>query len=96
VAALEGSNIWAAGVVTQAGYRRLWAARTIPQWGDMFNAVALGAADLRPHRLRSGVSGIVVAEIFTVLLLAPLAGPLVDRWPRVRVMSPRTCSESCS
>jgi len=33
-----------------------------------------------------GVSGVVVAEILPVLLLAPLAGPLIDRWPRVRVM----------
>lgn len=28
----------------------------------------------------------MVAEIVPALLLAPLAGPLVDRWPRVRVM----------
>ncbi len=33
-----------------------------------------------------GVSGAVVAEILPVLLLAPLAGSLVDRLPRVRVM----------
>lgn len=33
-----------------------------------------------------GVSAAVVAEILPVLLLAPLAGSLVDRLPRVRVM----------
>ncbi|MDP9459618.1 MAG: MFS transporter, partial [Actinomycetota bacterium] len=33
-----------------------------------------------------GVSGAVLAEIAPVLLLAPLAGNLVDRLPRVRVM----------
>jgi MFS family permease len=33
-----------------------------------------------------GVSSVVVAEILPVLLLAPVAGPLGDRWPRVRVM----------
>jgi len=33
-----------------------------------------------------GVSGAVAAEIAPVLLLAPLAGPLVDRLPRVKVM----------
>ncbi|MHB8328596.1 MAG: MFS transporter, partial [Acidimicrobiales bacterium] len=33
-----------------------------------------------------GVSGAVIAEIAPVLLLAPLAGPMVDRLPRVRVM----------
>jgi MFS family permease len=73
-------------VFAQADYRRLWAARTISQWGDTFNVVALALLiyDLTGSGL--GVSGIVVAEILPVLLLAPLAGPLVDRWPRVRVM----------
>lgn len=67
-------------------YRRLWTARTVSQWGDTFNFVALALLiyDLTGSGL--GVSGVVVAEILPVLLLAPLAGPLVDRWPRVRVM----------
>jgi len=33
-----------------------------------------------------GVSGVVVAEILPVLLLAPVAGVVIDRLPRVRVM----------
>jgi hypothetical protein len=32
------------------------------------------------------VSGVVIAEILPVLLLAPVAGSLVDRLPRVKVM----------
>jgi MFS family permease len=73
-------------VFAQANYRRLWAARTISQWGDTFNFVALALLiyDLTGSGL--GVTGVVVAEILPVLLLAPVAGPLVDRWPRVRVM----------
>lgn len=68
------------------GYRRLWSARTVSQWGDTFNFVALALLiyDLTGSGL--GVSGVVVAEILPVLLLAPFAGPLVDRWPRVWVM----------
>lgn len=64
----------------------MWSARTISQWGDTFNFVALALLiyDLTGSGL--GVSGVVVAEILPVLLLAPLSGPLVDRWPRVRVM----------
>lgn len=70
----------------QPGYRRLWTARTVSQAGDTFNFVALALLiyDLTGSGL--GVSGVVVAEILPVLLFAPLAGPLVDRWPRVRVM----------
>jgi MFS family permease len=67
------------------GYRRLWAARTVSQGGDVFNFVAR-TADLRLDRSGVGVTGVVVAEILPVLLIAPLAGPLIDRWPRVPVM----------
>ena len=68
------------------GYRRLWAARTVSQWGDIvqFTTVAL----LVLHLTGSGVSvsGAVLAEVVPFVALAPLAGLLVDRLPRVKVM----------
>ncbi len=80
--------IYSAGmsVLASPGYRRLWAARTVSQCGDIaqFTALALLVFQLTGSGL--GVSGAVVAEIAPVLLLAPLAGPLVDRLPRVKVM----------
>ena len=33
-----------------------------------------------------GVSGVVIAKAAAVLLLAPLAGSVVDRLPRLRVL----------
>ncbi len=73
-------------VLSNPAYRRLWVARTVSQWGDIaqFTAVALLVFHLTGSGL--GVSGVVIAEIVPVLLLAPLAGPLVDRLPRARVM----------
>lgn len=73
-------------VFSLPGYRRLWTARTVSQWGDTVNFVALALLvyDLTGSGL--GVAGVVAAEILPVLLFAPLAGPLIDRWPRVRVM----------
>src|SRR5215469_16289544 len=73
-------------VLASPAYRRLWAARTVSQWGDIaqFTAVALLVFHLTGSGV--GVSGVVIAEIVPVLLLAPLAGPLVDRLPRVTVM----------
>jgi MFS family permease len=73
-------------VFARPAYRRLWAARTVSQWGDVFATVALALLvfDLTGSAL--GVSAVVFAEILPVLLLAPLAGTLVDRLPRVRVM----------
>jgi MFS family permease len=73
-------------MLSSPAYRGLWAARTVSQWGDIaqFTALALLVFHLTGSGL--GVSGVVIAEIVPVLLLAPLAGPLVDRLPRVTVM----------
>ena len=73
-------------VFGRPGYRRLWLARTASQWGDVFATVAMALLvfDLTGSPL--GVSAVVFAEIVPVLLLAPLAGTLVDRLPRVAVM----------
>lgn len=56
------------------------------QWGDVFNFVALALLVLRLTGTGLGVSGVVAAEIAPVVLFAPLAGAVVDRFSRVRVM----------
>ncbi|MBA2507235.1 MAG: MFS transporter, partial [Nocardioidaceae bacterium] len=73
-------------VLARPGYRRLFAARTVSQVGDIaqFTTIALLIYELTGSGI--GVSGVALAEIAPVLLLAPLAGPLVDRLPRVQVM----------
>lgn len=70
----------------QPEYRRLWAARTISQWGDTFNVVALALLIYNLTGSGLGVSGVVLAEILPVLLLAPLAGSVVDRSGKLHVM----------
>lgn len=67
-------------------YRRLFSAQTVSRWGDTANTVALVVLVFRLTGSGLGVSGSVIAEILPVLLLAPLAGAVVDRLPRVRVM----------
>ena len=73
-------------LLRRPAYRKLWLARTISQIGDVaqFTTLALMVIALTGSAL--GVSAVVLAEIVPVLLLAPLAGSLVDRLPRVRVM----------
>jgi len=73
-------------VLGRPGYRRLWAARTVSQAGDVlqFTTLALLVYQLTGRGL--GLSGLVLSEIVPVLLLAPIAGPLVDRSSRIRVM----------
>ncbi|MBA2767531.1 MAG: MFS transporter [Sporichthyaceae bacterium] len=74
------------GLLANPGYRRLWAARTVSQWGDVAQFTTLGLLLFSLTGSGLGVSGAVIAEIVPVLLLAPVAGALVDRLPRVRVM----------
>ncbi|MEJ7795931.1 MAG: MFS transporter [Nocardioides sp.] len=73
-------------VLARPAYRKLWVARTVSQSGDVaqFTTVALLVLQLTGSGI--GLSGVVLAEIAPVLLLAPVAGPIVDRFPRVRVM----------
>ena len=73
-------------VFALAGYRRLWAARTVSQWGDIIQAVTLALLVFELTGSGVGVAAVVAAEIIPVLLFAPLAGALIDRLPRVKVM----------
>lgn len=73
-------------VLVRPGYRRLWAARTVSQCGDVVQFTTLALLVLHLTGTGIGLSAVVLAEIAPVLLLAPIAGPLVDRLPRVAVM----------
>jgi MFS family permease len=74
------------GLLRHVPYRWLWVARTVSQWGDAFNTVGLALLVYSLTGTGLGVSGLVFAEIVPVLLLGPVAGAVVDRLPRVRVM----------
>lgn len=81
-----GSPVTVRALLGRPGYRRLWIARTASQVGDVAQFTTLGLLLLALTGSGLGVSGAVVAEIVPVLFLAPLAGSVVDRLPRVRVM----------
>jgi len=73
-------------VLRRPAYRRLFAAQTVSRWGDTFNTVALAVLVFRLTGSGIGVAGVVVAEIVPVLILAPVAGLVIDRLPRRRVL----------
>jgi MFS family permease len=58
----------------------------VSQVGDVAQFTTLALLLVAVTGSGLGVSGAVLAEIVPVLLLAPLAGTLVDRLPRVQVM----------
>ena len=68
------------------GYVRLWTARTLSQCGDVAHVttVALLVYELTGSSI--GVTAVVLAEVVPLVLLAPVAGVVVDRLPRVTVM----------
>lgn len=73
-------------VFARPGYRRLWMARTVSQWGNIAQFTTVTLLVLHMTGSGVGVSGVVLAEVVPLVALAPLAGPLVDRLPRVKVM----------
>jgi MFS family permease len=72
--------------LAHSDFRRFFAARTISQWGDTFNAVALVILVYRLTGSGLRVAGTVVFEIFPVLVFGFVAGVVVDRLPRRQVM----------
>lgn len=74
------------GPFALAAFRRLFAAQTISRWGDTFNAVAIIILVFQITGSGLRVAGTVAFEILPVLLLAPLAGAVADRFPKRRVM----------
>ena len=73
-------------MLANSGYRRLFTAQTISRWGDIANTVALVVLVFQLTGSGLKVSGVVIAEVLPVLLLAPVAGTVADRLPRVGVM----------
>jgi len=82
----DGRRPGLAAVLGKGAYRRLFVAQTVSRWGDTFSTVALVVLVFRLTGSGLGVTGVVIAEIAPVLLLAPLAGAVVDRLPHVPVM----------
>ncbi|GAC1312401.1 MAG: MFS transporter [Acidimicrobiales bacterium] len=67
-------------------FRRLFLAQTISRCGDTFNAVALVILVYRLTGSGVRVAGTVAFEIVPVVALGFVAGAVVDRFPRARVM----------
>lgn len=82
----EHRRVGLRSVLRRPAYRRLFAAQTVSRWGDTFNTVALAVLVFRLTGSGIGVAGVVVAEIVPVLILAPVAGLVIDRLPRRRVL----------
>ena len=67
-------------------FRSLFLAHAISRAGDAFNTVALVVLVFQLTGSALGVAGTVALEIAPILLLSPVIGLLVDRYPRRSLM----------
>jgi MFS family permease len=73
-------------LVENADFRRLLLAHSISRAGDAFNTVGLVVLAFNLTGSGLGVAGTVTFEVLPILLLGPLVGLAVDRYPRRSVM----------
>ncbi len=69
-------------------FARLWLAQVVSLLGDWFNTIALSALVVAYNPENSGlaISGLLLARFVPPLLMSPLAGVLVDRFDRKRLL----------
>jgi|TARA_B100001094_G_scaffold67749_1_gene63964 dTMP kinase len=79
---------WVVKVFGSYQYFRLWLVQLVGSLGDWlgFLAIAAAATELGGGTPETAVGFVFSARIIPGLFLAPLAGVLVDRWNRKRVM----------
>jgi len=73
-------------VLREPRYARLWLAGLISSFGDTLHYIALVVLVLELSGQGLAVAGLVAIEVFPVLLLAPIAGVLIDRTSRGAIL----------
>ena len=82
----QHSRIPYLAVIRSPRYFPLWLGQIISSLGDTLNYVALVVLVFRLSHSGLAVSALVLTEIMPTLLLGPIAGVLIDRFNRKRVL----------
>ncbi len=79
---------WVERIFITRDFLRLWVVQVVSATGDWlgFFAIVVAAARVGGGTPEAAVSFVLTARVVPGLFLAPLAGVLVDRWNRKRVM----------
>ncbi|MDQ0191454.1 MFS transporter [Alicyclobacillus cycloheptanicus] len=67
-------------------YRNLWLASVGSQFGNWFNEVALAQVTLTLTHLPAAMGFVLLCRSLPFVILGPLAGPFVDRFPKKRTL----------
>ncbi len=73
-------------IISSRSYFPLWLGQLVSNFGDTLNYVALVVLVYQLSQSGLAVSITVVFEIVPVLLLAPVAGVIIDRFPRKAIL----------
>ena len=71
---------------TNANYRRMWFGQVVTEIGDHFNNIAVFSLAVEGTGSGLVVSGVMLARALPAVLAAPVAGVLLDRLDRRKVM----------
>ncbi len=69
-----------------ADYRRLWLAEVASFCGDWFNTIAMFTAVGRLSGSTQAIAAVFVAKMLPIFAVSPIAGPLIDRFDRRRLL----------
>src|SRR5258707_13433358 len=67
-------------------YRFTWTGQIVSEVGDHFNNIAVFALVLANTGSGLVVAGVLIARAIPAVLAGPVAGVLLDRWDRKRLM----------
>lgn len=85
-AAADGEPGFVSLVGQNRNFRYLWLGQVVSQLGDWFNSVAVYALLLDLTHSATAVAVMMVVQLLPSAVIGPLAGVLVDRFDRRRVM----------
>ncbi len=67
-------------------YRFTWSGQVVSEVGDHFNSIAVFSLALANTNSGLAVAGILIARALSAMVAGPIAGVLLDRWDRKRIM----------
>src|SRR5439155_26486856 len=67
-------------------YRYLWSGQVVSEIGDHFNNIAVFSLALANTRSGMVVTGVMLARAIPAIMAGPLAGVVLDRFDRKRVL----------
>jgi MFS family permease len=73
-------------LLNNRNYRATWAGQVVSEIGDHFNNIAVMSLAMEHPRPGLVVTGVFLARAVPMLAAGPIAGVMLDRWDRKRVM----------